>query len=157
MAAALLTAIGISVVGLIASLVLGHAAKTSSDVMRHVTLAVFISMITLLSHSMVMFYLIGKGKAVREAAAEGQLSGRFAADISAARRPVFSIGMLAIALTMVAAVIGGGVDTGVLPSGFHALLGYSAVLANLAALRAEFIALSTSARVVDEVNRLLGA
>ena len=124
--------------------------------MRHVTLAVFATMITLFSHSMAMFYLIGKGKAVREAVAEGGLSGTFVAEISSVRRPVFSIGMLAVALTIVAAVIGGGVDTGVLPSGFHALLGYSAVVANVAALRAEVVALSTIARVVDEVNRLLG-
>jgi len=156
MAAALLTAIGLSVLGLAVSLVLGHTAATSADIMRHVTLAVFATMITLFSHSMAMFYLIGKGKAVREAVAEGGLSGTFVAEISSVRRPVFSIGMLAVALTIVAAVIGGGVDTGVLPSGFHALLGYSAVVANVAALRAEVVALSTIARVVDEVNRLLG-
>ena len=157
MAAALVTAIGLSLLGLTASLVLGHTAATSADIMRHVGLAVFATMITLFSHSMAMFYLIGKGKAVREAAAEGGLPGTFAAEVSTARRPVFSIGLLAIALTMVAAVIGAGVDTGVLPGWFHAVLGYLAVGANVAALRAEFVAFSTSARVVREVNRLLGA
>ncbi|HJO39823.1 MAG: hypothetical protein QGG24_01925 [Vicinamibacterales bacterium] len=157
MAAALLTGTMLSVLGLAASVVLGHMAIAEADISRHVSLAVFVTMITLLSHSMLMFYMIGKGKAVREAAAEGGLSPKFAAEVSRVRRPIFSLGMLAIALTIVAAVIGAGVDTQVLPSGFHALLGYSAVASNVAALRVEYIALATSARIVDEVNRLLDA
>ena len=156
MAAALLTATTLSIVGLAVSVVLGHLAHAPSEVLRHVSLAVFVTMMTLLSHSMLMFYLIGKGKAVREAATAGELSGDFAAAISNARKPVFSLAMVAITLTIMAAVIGAGVDTGALPTGFHTLLAYFAVLCNVATLRAEYVALVTCARVVDKVNRLLG-
>jgi len=114
-------------------------------------------MVTLLAHSMMMFYLIGKGKAVKDAMAEGQLQGDFFRRIAVARKPVFSIGTLAMAVTMVAAFLGVGVDTRVLPPIVHGTFGWAAIVCNLAAVKIEIDALSTSSRVVDEVNRLLGA
>jgi hypothetical protein len=157
MSAALITATLVSLAGLLASIVLGLTSSSPSDLARHVSLSIFVTLITLLTHSMTMFYLIGKGKAIREAAQEGGLSADFFARVSRARKPVFSIGPLAIAMTMVTAIVGGGVDTGVIPAGVHGILAYSAVAANLAALRAELIALTSAARVVSEVNQLLGA
>jgi hypothetical protein len=106
---------------------------------------------------MMMFYLIGKGKAVKDAMVEGNLTGDYYRRIAAARKPVFSVGTLAMAVTMVAAILGGGVDTGVLPPMVHATLAYGAILSNLAAIRIEIDALSQSSRIVDEVNRLLGS
>jgi len=156
MPSALLTATTLSVLGLAASVVLGQFAETSQEVIQHVSLAVFVTMMTLLSHSMLMFYLIGKGKAVREAVAEASLSADFVVEISRARKPVFSLAMPVILLTIVAAVIGAGVDTGAIPSWFHGLFGYCAVLSNVVLLRSEYIALAASTRTVAKVNRLLG-
>ena len=114
-------------------------------------------MITLLAHSMMMFYLIGKGKAVKDAMAEGGLTGDYFRRIAIARKPVFSIGTLAMALTMTTAILGASVDTGVLPPIVHGMIAYGAVTANLAAVKIEIDALGESSRVVDEVNRLLGS
>jgi hypothetical protein len=61
-----------------------------------------------------------------------------------------------MAVTMVAAIMGASVDTGVLPPMVHAMIAYGAVAANLAALKTEISALITSSRIVDEVNRLVG-
>ena len=58
-------------------------------------------------------------------------------------------------LTMTTAIFGGGVDTGVLPAGLHALLGLSAIAGNLYALRVEIGAMLASSEVVAEVDRLL--
>jgi hypothetical protein len=157
MAAALVTAALLSFGGLAASLVFGLTASAAADVLRHTTTAIFATMLTLLTHSMMMFYFIGKGKAVREAVTEGGLSREFVARISSARKPVFSIATVAMLLTMAAAISGGGVDVETIPSGIHSLLAWSAIVANAAALRAEWSALATSARVVAEVDRLLGA
>ena len=155
MASALVTAVLLSIGGLIVTIVTGYSAATGAEMYRHATLGVFVTMITLLSHSFMMFYMIGKGKAVREAVAEGGLDQKHVKDVAAARRPVFSIATLAMLLTMTTAIVGAGVDTGTIPAGAHAILGLSAVFANGAALRAELAALITSARVVDEVNRQL--
>lgn len=157
MSAALLTAIVTSVGALAFSFVLGYAADTNAAILRHTSLSIFATLITLLSHSFTMFYLIGKGKAVREAAAEANLSPEYGAAIARARRPVFGTATLAIALTMVTAILGGGVDTGALPAGVHALFAASCLAANVYALRVEFIALSASARIVRDVNAQLGA
>ena len=114
-------------------------------------------MVSLLAHSMMMFYLIGKGKAVKDAMAESNVAGDYYRRIAAARKPVFSIATLAMAVTMTTAILGASVDTHVLPPIVHAMIAYGAIACNLAAVRIELSALSTSSRIVDEVNRLLGS
>lgn len=154
MAQALVTAIGIGLVGLGATAYYGFMAI---DVSTHISYGIFSTMVTLLAHSMMMFYLIGKGKAVKDAMAEGNLTGDFYRRIAIARKPVFSIATYAMAATIVAALLGASVDTGVLPPIVHGMLAYGAIAMNLAALKIELDALAASSRIVDEVNRLLGA
>jgi hypothetical protein len=112
-------------------------------------------MITLLAHSMMMFYLIGKGKAVKDTMAEHGVTGDYYRRIAAARKPVFSIGTLAMAVTMATAILGASVDTRVLPPIVHAMIAYAAIVCNLAAVKIEVAALAESSRIVAEVNRHL--
>jgi hypothetical protein len=114
-------------------------------------------LVALLAHSMMMFYLIGKGKAVKEAMAEHSVAGDYYRRIAVARKPVFSIGTLAMAATMVAAIMGASVDTGVLPPLVHAAIAYAAILSNVAAIKIEITALLESSRIVAEINRRLDA
>jgi hypothetical protein len=152
MAAALLTAALLSFGGLLVTTWYGF---TGASLSRHILFGIFSTMLTLLTHSMLMFYLIGKGKAVREAAEEGGLSGEYARRIAELRRPVFSLATFAMLLTIVAALLGASVDTRVLPASIHGIAAYVAIAANVAMLRVEVAALLGSARVVAEVDRLL--
>jgi hypothetical protein len=152
MAQALLSAVGIGLVGLVATVIFGHLG---TDISRHVSFGIFSTLVMLLAHSMMMFYLIGKGKAVKDAMAEHQVTGDYYRRIAAARKPVFSIGTLAMGATMVTAILGASVDTGVLPAIVHGMISYGAIACNLAAIKIEVDALLASARIVDEVNRLL--
>ena len=152
LAQALLTAVFIGFTGLVATAVLG---LLGTDISRHVSYGIFSTMITLLAHSMMMFYLIGKGKAVKDAMAEHQVTGDYYRRIAAARKPVFSIGTLAMAVTMTAAILGASVDTKVLPPIVHAMIAYGAIFCNLAAAKIEIGALLSSSRIVDEVNGLI--
>ena len=154
MAQALLTAVALGTLGLGGTAVIG---LLGTDITRHITFGIFSTMVALLAHSMMMFYLIGKGKAVKDAMAEGGLTGDYFRRIALARKPVFSIGTIAMALTMATAILGASVDTGVLPPIVHGMIAYAAITANLAAAKIEIDALSESSRVVDEVNRLLGS
>ena len=156
-AQALLTAVGVGILGLIAAAVVGLRAATSADVWRHISFGIFSTLVTLLAHSMMMFYLIGKGKAVKDAMAEHSVAGDYYRRIAIARKPVFSIGTLAMAVTMVAAIMGASVDTGVLPPMVHAMIAYGAIAANLAAAKIEVAALIQSSRIVDEVNQQIGS
>jgi hypothetical protein len=153
-AQALLTAVLVGLGGLVATVVLG---LRGADIARHISFGIFSTFVTLLAHSMMMFYLIGKGKAVKDAMAEHSVAGDYYRRIAAARKPVFSIGTLAMVLTMAAAILGASVDTGVLPPIVHGTIAYGAVVCNLAALKIEIDALTASTRIVDELNRLLGA
>jgi hypothetical protein len=157
MAAALLTAVIASVAGIGMAVYLGLTAASNAMLSRHITVGIFSTMICLLSHSMMMFYFLGKGKAVKEAAAEGGLSREFEHRIAILRKPVFSIGTLAMLLTIVTALLGASVDTGMLPAGVHGVMAYSCLALNLFALRVEINALTESSKVVTEVNRLLNA
>jgi hypothetical protein len=150
MAQALVTAVFIGLAGQVVAVVFG---LQGTDVARHISVGIFSTMITLLAHSMMMFYLIGKGKAVKDAMAEHQVAGDYYRRIASARKPVFSIATLAMAATMVAAILGASVDTRVLPPIVHAMLAYGAIACNVAALKTELSALSISSGVVDEVNR----
>ena len=152
MAQALLSAVGIGLVGLVATVIFGHLGN---DISRHVSFGIFSTLVMLLAHSMMMFYLIGKGKAVKDAMVEHQVTGDYYRRIAAARKPVFSIGTLAMGATMVTAILGASVDTGVLPAIVHGMISYGAIACNLAAIKIEVDALLASARIVDEVNRLL--
>lgn len=154
MAQALLTAVFIGLTGLVATTVLG---LRGTDISRHISYGIFSTMVTLLAHSMMMFYLIGKGKAVKDAMAEHSVTGDYYRRIAVARKPVFSIGTLAMAVTMVAAIVGASVDTGVLRPIVHATIAYAAIVCNLAAVKIEITALLESSRIVAEVNRRLDA
>jgi hypothetical protein len=156
-AAALITITGISTFALIIVVVRGFIAATPAEIGSHVTHAIFTTLMVLLSHSLTMFYLIGKGRAIREAVGQGGLSTEFVRTFGTVRRPVFGSSTLAIALTMATAILGGGVDTGSLPTAVHSVLALLAVASNLHAVRAEMRALTASDRIVRDVNRLLGA
>jgi hypothetical protein len=153
-AQALLTTVLIGLAGLVTTSVFG---LLGTDVSRHISFGIFSTLVTLLAHSMMMFYLIGKGKAVKDAMKEHSVSGDFYRRIAAARKPVFSIATLAMAVTMVTAILGASVDTGVLPSIVHALIAYGALACNIAALKIEVSALTQSTGIVEEVNRLIGS
>jgi len=154
LAQALVTAVLVSLVGLVTTAVLG---LRGSDVTRHISFGFFSALIGLLAHSMMMFYLIGKGKAVKDAMAEHGVTGDYYRRIAVARKPVFSIGTFAMVLTMTAAIVGASVDVGVLPPIVHAWIAYAAIACNLAALKIEVGALGASSRTVDELNRLIGS
>lgn len=156
MSAALITASILSLVGLLVSFVLGYMAATVDERLQHAGLAIFVALITLFTHSMAMFYLIGKGRAIRDAVTEGQLISTAVARMSALRTPVFKLSSLAMTLTMITGIVGGGVDTGVISGSVHALLAVPTILASSVALRAIVRALNESSRIVAEVNHDLG-
>src|SRR6266567_518280 len=102
-AQALLTAVFLGLAGLVATSIFGLQA---TDVSRHISFGIFSTMVTLLAHSMMMFYLIGKGKAVKEAMTENGVTGDYFRRLAAARKPVFSMGTLAMGVTMATAILG---------------------------------------------------
>jgi hypothetical protein len=150
LAQALLTGVFLGLIGLVTTAVFG---LRSTDISRHISYGIFSTLITLFAHSMMMFYLIGKGKSVKDAMAEHNVTGDYYRRIAEARKPVFSMATIAMAATMVTAIVGASVDTGVLPLMVHAMIAYGAIVFNLAAAKIEIAALAASRRIVNEVDR----
>jgi hypothetical protein len=153
MTAALATALMLSVLGLIGAFVFGYRAESGADILQHSTFATFVTVVVLLAHSMSMFFLIGKGRAVKDAVREYKISGNHVVAVSTLRRPVFSQATLAMLITMVTAILGGGVDTGVFPPVVHGLLAGLAVASNVVAVRTELTAFAGVARIVSTLDR----
>jgi len=70
----LILIVTIGLLGMIAAAVFG---LRGSDVSRHISFGFFSALVLLLAHSMMIFYLIGKGKAVKDALAEHNLAGDY--------------------------------------------------------------------------------
>ena len=155
MTAALITATSLGVGGLAYCALLGFGATAPADVLRHASLSIFFTLVTLLAHSMTMFYLIGKGKAIPRSRRRGRITnrplhrgrsgppsgllGRHARDGGDDGR----------------AILGGGADTGAIPTGVHTVFAVSALVANVLAFRVELTALLAAAQAVTDVNQLL--
>jgi hypothetical protein len=154
MAAALVTLTTLSIGGIAAAFVVALGGGEGATSL-HVSFGVFGTMLNLLAHSLLMFYLIGKGKAVREAVTEAALAGDYVGRIARLRAPVFSWAPIAMAVTIAAALLGASVDVRVLPRWPHVSLTAAAILVQLYAFALEIRALAGSARVVAEVNERL--
>lgn len=152
MASALLTLTSMSVLGLVWALTIAYTGQVSADINRHTTVAVFSTVLNLFAHSLMMFYLLGKGRAVKEAVAENALAGDYASRVARLRGPVFSRATYAMFATMIAAIMGASVDVRVIPAWPHAVVAITAIVMNLAAVYAEVVALRGAQLVVDEVN-----
>jgi len=149
-AQALLTGVFLALTGLVTTAYFG---LRGTDISRHISYGIFSTLLTLFAHSMMMFYLIGKGKSVKDAMAEHHVAGDYYRRIAAARKPVFSIGTFAMAVTMITAIVGASVDTAVLPPMVHAMIAFGAIACNSAAVKIEIDALTESRHIVDEINR----
>ena len=122
----------------------------------HVLLALVASLLLLFSHSWIMFYLIGTGKAIKEAVAAHGLPGDWVERTKDFKNQCYPMMMLAMGLVMATFILGGGVERRVLPSWVHHALVYLALLAQIAALRREHQALAGNRRLMEEANRRLG-
>ena len=155
MTVALITVTLLGIGGLGYSAIIGFMANAPNDIGQHATVAIFFTLITLLAYSLTMFYLIGKGTAIREALADAGLPSDLYKTMAAARAPVFGTSSLAMGLTMFTAILGGGVDTEVLPVGVHSVASIAMLGANIFAFRIQISALMVATEVVNEVNQQL--
>jgi len=158
MALALVTLTLISAIGLIVTMVFGYMSVENLTILwRHVSFATISTLIILLSHSMTMFYLIGTGKAIKQAVKENGLDKRLAEETIRFKSKVFPLATLAILLIMSGFIIGGGVATHVIPSIAHEIVAWMAAISNMAAFFVELKYLFLNNLLGMEVNKLLEA
>jgi hypothetical protein len=171
--AVLLTLIVIDLVFLGLTGGMGMVLSSAESARTHLLMGVLAAMLCCFTHVLVLFYLIGTGKDVREAVEEDpELAAKYVPWTRLLKRQVFPWATLATASIIVAALMGaevhsrlilGELESGVLP--FRAVPGWwvhlavvlAAVALNLIAFRAELKTVRQNRRGIEEINRLLAA
>ncbi len=138
----------------------------------HFMLGLLTSSFTCFIHVLVLFYLIGTGKDIRDAVEDHEdLRERFVPWTRQQKRRVFPAACLAIVLMILATLMGGEVHSRVIAQGggatllfrgvtawwVHGLLAAAAILANGWAFYAEVATARENRRAIEELNAALAA
>lgn len=155
MGRALLVLGWLATLGLLATAWLGYRVGPESGVGNHLLMGLLSSLLILFSHSWIMFYLIGTGKAVKVAVDEHGLGPQLVEQTRAYKNRSYPWLMLAMGAVMGTFIIGGGVATRVVPPWIHATLFVVSILVQGRTLLLEGEVLLANERLMHEVNRLI--
>lgn len=147
--------VGAALAGLLAAVVTGFGAMGSLEpgagLLHHRALALGGAILVLLTHSMVFVYMIGTGRAIKDATNDYQLDARFY-EVHKTYKWRAAPWATANTFVIVAAAVAGGVaDTGSAASWIHPLLALAALLLNALGLPAIWRAIADNGRLLDEV------
>ncbi|HYX25994.1 MAG TPA: hypothetical protein VFC23_17700 [Thermoanaerobaculia bacterium] len=159
MGRALLIVGAMATLGVVAAAVVGYTlhGPTDTHMPLHVLIALASSLLLLFSHCWIMFYLIGTGKAIKDAVKENALETAIVEETKRFKNASYPWLMLAMALVMATFILGGGVATGSVPTWVHHVLFYLAVASQVYALRVEWRVLTDNERLMGDVDRRLAA
>jgi hypothetical protein len=145
----------LATIGLVGTGALGYQVGQQGGVGWHLLVALFSSLLALFSHSWILFYLIGTGKAVKSAAHLHGLGNGPGAVIRELKQRSSSWLMLAMAAVMTTFIVGGGVATGVVPRWMHALLFYATLAIQIRTLVVEAAVVADNEQLMQAVDREL--
>ena len=143
----------LATVGFAVSGVLGYRVAADNQVGTHLLVALVSSLLLLFSHSWIMFYLIGTGKAVKTTVAEFGLDDGPIERTKEFKNRSYPWLMLATGLAMATFILGGGVATEAVPGWAHHSLFYITLLVQLRTLWVEQQVLTANERLMSEVDR----
>jgi 4-hydroxybenzoate polyprenyltransferase len=159
MGRALLIVGAMATLGVIAAAVAGYTlhGPTDGNMPRHVLIGLASSLLLLFSHCWIMFYLIGTGKAIKDAVKENGLETAIVEETKRFKNESYPWLMLAMGLVMATFIVGGGVAVGSVPRWVHHGLFYLAAAAQGYALWVERKVLTENERLMGDVDRRLAA
>ena len=139
--------------GMVAAGIVGYTAQRAHPSMTpHILLAFSCSLLILFSHCWIMFYLIGTGKAIREAIEEYSLSSKSLEDTKAFKNDSYPWLMAAMAVVIATFVLGGGAYAAALPSWFHHALFYLLLLIQGRTLTIEGRVLRANEKLMNDID-----
>lgn len=157
MGRALLIVGAMATIGLAVTAVLGYFLQgpVGPEMSRHVLVALASCLLLLFSHCWIMFYLIGTGKAIKEAVNEHKLDPNLIEETKRYKNRSYPPLMLAMALAMATFILGGGAATGVLPVWIHHVLFWAALAAQARTLWIEKSVLEANEKLMADIDRKL--
>ena len=139
--------------GIVAAGVVGYTAERASPSMTpHILLAFTCSLLILFSHCWIMFYLIGTGRAIREAVEEYDLNSKSIEDTKAFKNDCYPWLMAAMAVAIAAFVLGGGAYAAAVPSWVHHVLFYLLLLVQVRTLAIEGRVLLANEKLMNGID-----
>jgi len=157
MVLALLTVSFVSIVCFIISAVMGFMIADRSGISQHFLFGFFTTFMVALAQSMTMFYFIGTGKQVKELIVNHPAGQEFIQRTKRFKARVFPPATWAILFTMATMILGGGVDTRVVPAFVHTILAAVSLYYNLVAFWREAKYMIEHNMLMEELDRLLQA
>ena len=139
----------LSIAGLIATGVVGFLAAPG-HVAQHIFCALGTVIVGLFSQSMTMFFFIGTGKEIKEAAKNDETVVQ---RTKAFKTKVFPTAMYAMAVLMVTFIMGGGVVSGKTPRWLHLGLSIASVAMYGRAYWAQLQAMTENASLMEKYLR----
>jgi 4-hydroxybenzoate polyprenyltransferase len=156
MGRALLIVGWLATTGLAATAVIGYLLGSSlQSIQPHLLLGLVACLLLLFSHSWVMFYLIGTGKAIKDAVNENHLENELTERTKVFKNRTYPWLMAAMGLAIATFVLGGGYVAGAVPSWLHVVLFYATLVVQVWALVLEGRVLLQNERLMDEINQRL--
>jgi len=139
--------------GFIVSAGLGYLlSPRATNITSHVLVGLVASLLFLFAHCWVMFYLIGTGKAIKDAVAEYELEPELAERTKVFKNRSYPWLMLAMGLVIATFVMGGAYLAGATPSWIHELLFYLTLAVQVWTLVIEGQVLMANERLMNEIN-----
>ena len=143
--------------GLLLTAVMGYRVGLQGAMGWHLLAALFSTLLLLFSHSWILFYLIGTGKAIKSAAQEHGLDNALAAQTREFKNRSNSWLMLAMMAVMATFIVGGGVATKVLPPWVHSTLFWVTLVIQVWTLVIEGRVIGDNERLMRHVDRQVEA
>jgi hypothetical protein len=159
MGRALLVIGALGTVAFVGTAVLGYLLVNVNDpgLPNHVLVGLGANLLLLFSHSWIMFYLIGTGKAIKQAVAEHALPAAYVEETKRFKAASYPWLMLAMGCAMATFILGGGAATGALGSWVHHVLFVLAVPVQVWTLWIEHRVLHDNERLMNGINARLAA
>jgi hypothetical protein len=153
----LLTTTLLSIICFVISVYFGFTGDGRANIQQHVLFGLFATFLVTLAQSMTMFYFIGTGKQVKDLVANHPAGPEFIQRTKRFKAKVFPPATWAILFTMATMILGGGVDTGMIPTFIHTILAAVSLYYNLVAFWREAKYMIEHNVLMEELDRLLAA
>ena len=157
MVLALLTASLVSIVCFLITVVMGFMMAGRAGLGQHFLFGFFTTFLVALAQSMTMFYFIGTGKQVKDLVLNHPAGKEFIQRTKMFKNQVFPPATWAILFTMATMILGGGVDTRMIPTFVHTLLAAAALYFNVVAFWREGKYMIEHNMLMEDLDRLLQA
>jgi hypothetical protein len=156
MGRALLIVGWLATIGWVVNGVIGYLLGSAVTALTpHLMLGLVASLLLLFSHCWVMFYLIGTGKAIKDAVTANRLDGELVERTKGFKSRSYPWLMLAMALAIATFVLGGGYVAGALPSWIHEVLALATLGVQVWTLVLEGRVLLANERLMNDINQRL--